>query len=438
MAARRKIPDPTQQLSLSDGLLLQSALHNDTPNGEGINAIWSVAEALQLLTNAIDTHPMLGHDLTIKGELSNVRPASSGHIYATLKESTQGKVASLNMVLWRSTAQKLKFRPEDGLAVLATGRLNVYAPGGSVSLVVSHLVPEGVGALQLAYDQLKARLSEEGLFDEDRKRPLPVFTQRIGIVTSATGAVIHDMWRIIQQKNPQLQVIMAPVAVQGEGAAIQIANAIAALNNPALQLDALIIARGGGSFEDLFCFSEEPVVRAIVASRLPVVTGIGHQPDFGLADAAADYSAATPTAAADLLTPDIASWQHWVAERASLLNQEVTRQYHTDVQRVDYLVDKLAETTRYQLDTAGQTLNGLKTQLLQSIQQHQQWAEQQVAHLGDSLHQLSPLATLGRGYALVTNSQKHLITHTHQATTGDILTLNVSDGNIWVTVTNKL
>ena len=414
MPARRKTPSPTQQLLLTD------ALPEDAP------AFWSVSEVLDWLKQAIEAHPVTGQTLTVRGELSNLRPASSGHVYATLKDSG----ASLNVVMWRSTAQKLKFRLEDGMAVLATGQFNVYAPGGSVSMVLQNLVPDGMGALQLAFEQLKAELSAEGLFDDDRKQPLPPFPLRVGIVTSPTGAVIHDMWRVIRQKNPLVSGLLVPVAVQGDSAASQIAAAIDLLNHQAdaLGLDAILLARGGGSFEDLFCFSEAVVVRAIADSQLPIVTGIGHQPDFSLADAAADYSAATPTAAADVLVPDSHAWHQWLSDKQTLLHREMTQRLSTEAQRLDALTDRLTSGFNQIHTQTDFALRSLCQGLKEGITRQTQMAQQQVGQLATELQALSPLATLARGYSVTLNDQQQVISSVTQVSPGQCLTLHVSDG----------
>jgi exodeoxyribonuclease VII large subunit len=219
---------------------------------------YTVVEVTRLIQSTFHEHPVLGRSIVVEGELSNVKRSSRGHIYFTLKDGE----ASIGGILWAGVANRLNFDLKDGQAVYLTGKLEIYGRSGTYSLVASKLEPVGVGALQLAFEQIKARLEAEGLFMEDFKKPLPDFPQRIGIVTSSTGAVIHDMLRVIRRKNSFLDVLLFPVKVQGEGAATEIANAITELNNPGYDLDALIVARGGGSFEDLFCFSEEAVVRA--------------------------------------------------------------------------------------------------------------------------------------------------------------------------------
>jgi exodeoxyribonuclease VII large subunit len=418
MPARKKQPALAKQLLLTDAA--------DTVD----TAYWSVSEALDWLKQAIDQHPVLGQTVTVRGELSNVRPASSGHVYATLKDDN----ASLNVVLWRSTVQKLAFRLEDGMAVFATGQFNVYAPGGSVSMVVQRVAPDGVGALQLAFEQLKTMLTAEGVFDEARKQPLPGFPLRIGIVTSATGAVIHDMWRVIQQKNPLVTAVVAPVPVQGEGAAQQIADAIDRLNDPRLALDALIVARGGGSFEDLFCFSEAVVVRAIAQSVLPVVTGIGHQPDFSLADAAADYSAATPTAAADALVADAMAWQAWLVQQQTLLQREITQRLASDAQRLDQLTDRLQHDFAQQTHQADVQLRYTQQALQRAMEHRMEQTGQQLAQQVALLEQLSPLSTLARGYSVVQTLDKRLIQSVDQLVVGEPLHATFQDGAAVVVV----
>ncbi|MCE2930494.1 MAG: exodeoxyribonuclease VII large subunit, partial [Vampirovibrionales bacterium] len=217
---------------------------------------FGVSELTAYLKRTIKTDPILGGTLLVKGEVSNLKPSSRGHVYFTLKDDT----ASINAVMWASTASKSKFKLEEGMELIATGDLDLYAPNGSYSLVVKKIEPVGLGGLQLAYEQLKAQFDAEGLFDADRKQALPEFPFRIGIVTASTGAVIHDMMRVIRSKNPYVDVILYPAKVQGDGASEEIATGIRALEDDSLELDAIIVARGGGSFEDLFCFSEEPVV----------------------------------------------------------------------------------------------------------------------------------------------------------------------------------
>ncbi len=237
--------------------------------------------------------------LWVEGEVTNVSESSRGHLYFTLKDAT----AALDCVMWSSRASRLRFRIEDGLAAAAAGSLTVYPQRGRFQLVVDQLEPLGQGALQLAFEQLKARLAAEGLFDEARKRPLPALPQRVGIVTSPTGAALRDMLKILR-RWPHLRVVVAPARVQGEGAAAEIATAVRRLAGSGL-VDVLLVGRGGGSLEDLWAFNEEPVARALAESPVPVVAGVGHQVDFTIADFVADVRAATPTQAAELVVAQL-------------------------------------------------------------------------------------------------------------------------------------
>ena len=239
----------------------------------------------------------------VEGEISNLRCPSSGHQYLTLKDQD----SQIRAVLFRSQANRLKFALQDGLEVFVLGRLTVYEPRGDYQLLVEVVEPKGVGELELAFRQLKAKLEAEGLFQESRKRPLPSFPERIGVVTSPVGAALHDLLTIMHRRWPLAQILLAPVAVQGAAASGQIAAAIQMLNQFRSQsqaVDVMIVGRGGGSLEDLWAFNEERVVRAIAASRIPVVSAIGHETDLTLSDFVADCRAPTPSAAAELVVPD--------------------------------------------------------------------------------------------------------------------------------------
>src|ERR671925_61165 len=235
-------------------------------------------------------------DIWVEGEISNLRTPSSGHTYLTLKDEH----SQLRAVLFKMQRRYLRFDPKDGMLVIARGRISLYEPRGEYQLVIDYLEPKGLGALQMAFEQLKARLAQAGLFDPARKRPLPILPRCIGIVTSPTGAVIRDMLQILRRRFANLHVCIYPVRVQGDGAAEEIARAIEALNgNPGIEV--IIVARGGGSLEDLWAFNEESVARAIYQSRMPVISAVGHEIDFTIADFVADVRAPTPSAAAELV-----------------------------------------------------------------------------------------------------------------------------------------
>jgi exodeoxyribonuclease VII large subunit len=255
--------------------------------------IWKVSE----ITGAVATMLEAAFtDVWVEGEVSNFRPAQSGHLYFTLKDAR----SQIRCVCFRDQARTLKFRPEDGLHITVRGSLGVYEPRGEYQIYVSHIEPVGAGALQVAFEQLKKKLQDEGLFDESRKKPLPVLPCCIGVVTSPTGAAIQDILRVLKRRFANAHVQIFPVKVQGEGAAAEIAAAIRYFNRIKFA-EVLIVARGGGSLEDLWAFNEEPVARAIAASQIPVITGIGHETDFTIADFAADLRAPTPSAAAEIV-----------------------------------------------------------------------------------------------------------------------------------------
>ena len=248
------------------------------------------------LTNA------LPQTLHVVGELSNVSRAATGHIYFTLKDTS----SEVRCVMWRSDASRLKIEMKDGLEVVASGRIDVYEPRGSVQLYVTRVQPQGVGALELAFQQLKEKLAKEGLFDRDRKRAIPQMPETIGVITSASGAAIQDILNTIERRYPKVRVITKDVRVQGAEAAREVASAIREFNRLAAAIggvDVLIVGRGGGSLEDLWAFNEEVVARAIAGSRIPIVSAVGHEVDFSIADFVADVRAATPTAAAELVVP---------------------------------------------------------------------------------------------------------------------------------------
>jgi exodeoxyribonuclease VII large subunit len=240
--------------------------------------------------------------VTLQGELSNVKQHTSGHVYFTLKD----EAAQISGVLWRSRAANLSFNPEDGLKVIVTGRVTVYEPRGQYQIDVLTMRPAGVGELQMAFEYLKRKLAAEGLFDESHKKPLPEYPERIGIVTSPTGAAIHDILNILRRRFPCIEVVLYPVRVQGIGASEDIVRALDDLNSYG-KVDAIIVGRGGGSLEDLWAFNEENVARAVYRSRIPVVSAVGHEIDFSIVDFVADLRAPTPSAAAELVVPERSS-----------------------------------------------------------------------------------------------------------------------------------
>ena len=275
--------------------------------------VWPVRELVSQVRELIEQE---FSDIWVEGEISNYRPAPSGHLYFTLKDAD----AQLPIVLFRRQAMLLRFRPEDGLHVLVRGHVSVYEQRGQLQLVAETMQPVGAGSLQLAFEQLKERLKAEGLFDAARKKPLPAFPRTVGIVTSPTGAVIRDFLNIVARRHSGLNVLLVPVSVQGDQALAEIESAIAELNVSGL-VDLIVLARGGGSLEDLAAFNSERVARSIASSRLPVVSAVGHETDFTISDFVADLRAPTPSAAAELITEA----QHKIADYLATPDQRLTR-----------------------------------------------------------------------------------------------------------------
>jgi len=276
--------------------------------------IWTVASLVGRIRQQVET---AYSDIWVEGEISNCRPANSGHIYLTLKDAD----AQLPVVLFRRQAQLLRFRPADGLAVLVRGRVSVYESRGQLQLIAETMEPRGAGSLQLAFEQLKARLLAEGLFDTSRKRPLPAFPRCIGVITSPTGAVIRDIVNVVRRRHAPLNLLVYPAVMQGPSSPSSVARAIRWFNRNPQHADLILIARGGGSLEDLASFNDEALARIIAASDLPVVSAIGHETDFTIADFVADLRAPTPSAAAELIT----TAQHRIEERVDLLFLRVRR-----------------------------------------------------------------------------------------------------------------
>jgi exodeoxyribonuclease VII large subunit len=277
--------------------------------------VWKVSELTDRISEVLEA---AFREVWVEGEVSNCHAAQSGHLYFTLKDPR----SQIRCVCFRDQLRGLKFRPENGLHVTVRGSLGVYEPRGEYQIYVSHVEPVGLGALQLAFEQLKKRLAEEGLFDEASKKSLPVLPQRIGVVTSPTGAAIRDILRVLKRRFPNLHVLLFPVKVQGEDAAREIVAALEYFNR-AKAVDVLIVARGGGSLEDLWSFNEEIVARAIAASQIPVITGIGHETDFTIADFAADVRAPTPSAAAEIVVRSRQEFERNIAEHFRNLVQQM-------------------------------------------------------------------------------------------------------------------
>ena len=371
--------------------------------------------------------------VVVEGEISNFkRHMPSGHLYFTLKDEE----AQVRCVMWRSDAAKVRFEVSDGMKVIVKGRVSLYEPRGDFQLYAVDLVPAGQGALQLAFEQLKKKLEDEGLFDEERKREIPEFPSRIGVVTSLEGAAVRDIISIISRRFPAVEVVIYPVKVQGDGAAEEIARAIRDFNKLST-VDVLIVGRGGGSLEDLWAFNEEVVARSIFDSAIPVISAVGHQVDYTIADFVADVRAATPSAAAELIVPDrqevVAGVQSEVRTMGRLIEQKIygltleldKLSHHYALQQPSSLVDQksqLADELTRRLETETQHYVDVTGQKLIAVDSH--------------LNALNPSAVLKRGYAFV-ESSTGIISSVRDVEAGDSATIHLHDGTLESQITGK-
>jgi exodeoxyribonuclease VII large subunit len=412
----------------------------------------------------------------VEGEISNLRVPSSGHAYFTLKDEG----AQISAVLFRSRGRRVRFEPEDGMRVLAFGALDVYAARGQYQLVVELMEPQGLGALQLAFEQLKRKLEAEGLFDEGRKRKLPVYPRVIGIVTSPTGAAIRDMLNIIGRRFGDLRILIAPVRVQGDGAPAEIVQALVNLQEM-VELDVIVVGRGGGSIEDLWAFNDEAVARAIVACRVPVISAVGHETDFTIADFVADLRAPTPSGAAELVVREKLAVVERLVDLYDRLKQAVAADVTAQRERLQFLTRRRVLTdparplrdlyrrlddlqgrlrlglragqrqVRHRLALLTQALNAknpaakisadiallgqLRGRLLSGAAHGVQASRARFATSVGRLESLSPLAVLSRGYSVTRLPSGALVRSAAQARAGDLLEILLHQGALGARVT---
>ncbi|MBL6981551.1 MAG: exodeoxyribonuclease VII large subunit [Anaerolineales bacterium] len=384
---------------------------------------WTVTEVNRYLRDLLESDHNLG-DLWVQGEISNLSRPRSGHIYFTVKDDQ----ATLRCVMWRNTAQRLAFLPKDGDSVEVHGSVSVYEAGGQYQLYADAIKPLGEGALFQEFTRLKAKLEAEGLFDEDRKRPLPRWPKRIGIVTSPTGAALRDMNNTLRRRYPLVEVIIAPTSVQGRDAPAGIVAGLHDLNR-ATAPDVILLARGGGSIEDLWAFNDEGVARAIVDSVSPVITGVGHETDFTIADFVADLRAPTPTAAAELATPNRADLLIDLNETSRRFAQIVRSEIDEQRWQLNELAGRLKRLSpEARIHNYHQRLDELSYRLLNSLSHY---FDMQRVHLNATeqrLTDLNPQSVLSRGYAVVTESNGRNVRSVEQVSAGDSLHVQVSDG----------
>lgn len=359
----------------------------------------------------------------IAGEISNLAQPSSGHIYFSLKDET----AQVRCAMFRGNNQKLNFQPKNGLHVLVYAEVSLYEARGDYQLIVSAMEEAGSGLLHEKFLKLKAKLAGEGLFDAEHKKPLPKFPHCIGVITSPTGAAIKDILNVLQRRCPAIPVIIYPTQVQGKEATAQITAALA-LANQRQECDVLMLARGGGSLEDLWSFNEEMVARAIYASTIPIVTGIGHEIDFTIADFVADQRAPTPSAAAELIVPDIKDLSAAIAH----LNKRLINLIQHKLQQLTAAFLSLKNQLKHPsiiLKQQMQKLDDLEQKLQVIISHKLAHRHEQLSGLTRALEIVSPLATLARGYAIVTKNEK-IVRSINEVTTGDLIHSQLQDGKI--------
>jgi exodeoxyribonuclease VII large subunit len=445
-----------------------------TPDGETSQTL-SVSQLNRQAKSLLEGH---FNFVWVGGEISNFAAPSSGHWYFTLKDGN----AQVRCAMFRSSNQRLRFTPEQGDEVRVRCRVSLYEGRGEFQLIVEHMELSGEGALQAAFEKLKHKLQAEGLFDSDGKRPMPEHISSIGVITSPTGAAIHDILTVLERRCPSISVVLIPVPVQGEGAAGAISNAISLANRAnekgITALDALIVGRGGGSLEDLWAFNEEIVARAIAQSKLPIVSAVGHEVDFSIADFVADTRAATPSAAAELLSPDVEDWLQQLAGFKYQLEQQLRHKLsqlkvefrhlrqrlqhpgsrlREQAQRIDDLEQRLVHSkkavlqrlntaldlkdARLRANSPGPAIATLKSReaelerrLHSAMQQRLEDKRIFLGSVVQLLDSLSPLAVLSRGYAIITDNKGNVLKNSNSVQQGDEVEAKLAEGRLRLTV----
>lgn len=414
-------------------------------------SIYTVAQLNQEMKLLLETHPNF-RNVFVRGEISNFKLHTSGHCYFSLKD----RDAAISCVMFRSDAQRLRFRPENGLSVIVRGRISAYPKTGQVQLYAADLVPDGAGALSLQFEQLKEKLYREGLFDPSHKKELPLYPNTIAIVTSPTGAAIHDMIRILRRRFPCAEVLIYPALVQGADAPASLMRALLRVDRDA-RADVLIVGRGGGSVEDLWAFNDEGLARTIYALETPVVSAVGHEPDVTIADFVADVRAATPSAAAELVTPDCDELRQMIdsdSERSALALRRILEKQkerlsraqralsvHTPERQIAELrralvekAHRLHQSQSHALDNRREQTNREKKRLDQAAERFVQQRSSAFASRVAVLQSLSPLRVLARGYTAAFDESGHTVTSVQSLSEGERLSLRFHDGSANMTV----
>ena len=392
----------------------------------------SVSQLNEYIRGKLDGDALLS-GIAVRGELSNYKVYPSGHHYFTLKD----EASSLKCVMFKSSAVRLRFRPENGMKVIAMGKISVYPRDGVYQLYCASMAMDGIGDLYAAFEQLKAKLSAQGLFDPAHKKPLPKYPGTIGIVTSSAGAAVHDMLRILRKRYPLTRVLLLPVRVQGAEAPGEIAAAIRYANHYQLA-DLLIVGRGGGSIEDLWVFNDEQVAHAIYDSRIPVISAVGHEPDVTISDYVADLRAATPSNAAELAVPDQDALRQNLDSMCMAMTTALTRQVKAARQHLQVLSGSpaLQSPTGY-LEQRRKSLELLQNRLVSAETRTVERKNRQFIELTSKLDAMSPLKVLTRGYALVRREDGMVLKSVRQIEPGERIKVSLSDGSLTAAVTEK-
>lgn len=390
-------------------------------------------------------------NILVSGEISNFTEARSGHLYMTLKDDK----SALKAVMFRGSAMRLKFRPENGMKVIAFGSVSVYEAGGQYQMYLSDLQPDGLGSLNLAFEQLKEKLAKEGLFDPARKKPLPVYPKRIGVVTSPTAAAFQDICNVLRRRWPMAEVVLSPTLVQGLEAPAQIARALQLLDGAGV--DVIIAARGGGSMEDLWAFNDETVARTVAACVTPVVSGVGHETDFTIIDFVSDLRAPTPSAAAELCTPDwfdesdriLACTNHMRSTLQNRLNSERTRLQNLETSnvlrsfdslvnekrlKIDQLTDRMARNVAEQVRREGMRLDRATIRLDHGMTDRVHAERSRLSKAAAKMEAFDPFAVLARGYSIAETDEGKLVKTVGDVQPNDKLHVRVSDGTVHAVV----
>lgn len=392
----------------------------------------TVSDLTRYLRELLESDHLL-QEIWVEGEVSNLSRPASGHLYFTLKD----QFAALHCVIWRGTAQRLKTLPQEGSLMQVHGSISLYEAGGKYQLYADQVRPAGDGALFQEFLKVKARLEAEGLFAEERKRPIPIRPQRLGIVTSPTGAALQDILKTLKRRYPLVAVFLAPTPVQGSEAPAGIVAALNALNRQ-VHPDVILIARGGGSMEDLWAFNDELVGRAIAASEAPVITGVGHETDFTIADFVADLRAPTPTAAAELATPDQVELRQDLEDRLACLVQSLQQCLQEDRWRLSDTERRLArQSPLSHIHNQRQRVDELERYAQQSLTHALRLHHARLSGLQANLSSLNPEAVLSRGYAIVSRlPQGNVVQSIRQVAPGDALQIRLADGSFGAQVSD--